>query len=140
VITTPPKNIVTASSTITIPLRCVASDTGTYRATLRVVTDGNPSTVDMQLLATVGTATSVHEDFAAMGTVSVWPNPASTSFSVQVGAPCRAMLVNSVGAMVGSWTIEAGTTKLDVDDLPKGAYRLVLTHGLGIRAIGLIVE
>lgn len=140
VITTPPKNVVTASSTITIPLRCVATDTGTYRATLRVVTDGNPSTVDMQLLATVGTATSVQEDFAAMGTVSVWPNPASSSFSVQVGAPCRAMLINSVGAMVGSWSVEAGTTKLDVTDLPKGAYRLVLTHGLGIRAIGLIVE
>lgn len=140
VITTQPKNVVTASSTITIPVRCVATDTGSYRATLRVVTDGNPSTVDMQLLATVGTATSVHEDVAAMGTVSLWPNPASSSFSLQVGAPCRAMLINSVGQMVGSRSVEAGTTKLDVSDLPKGAYRVVLTHGLGIRAIGLIVE
>lgn len=140
VISTPPKNVVSAGSTITIPLRCVATDTGAYRASLRVVSDGNPGSVEMSLIATVGTATSVSEDAAQMGAVMLWPNPAATAFSVRVEAPCRALLINSAGAQVSSLELPAGTSSIDVTNLARGAYRMVIMHGLAVRSMSLIVE
>ncbi|MBU3698925.1 MAG: hypothetical protein FGM33_02790 [Candidatus Kapabacteria bacterium] len=139
-IPTPPRTTVSAAGSITIPVRCTGADTGTYRAVLRVTSDGTPSSIDLPLVATVQLATSVSEDLAAMGTVNVWPNPTSTSFSLQTLAPCKATLVNSVGAMISSWAVEPGTSNVDVAGLPKGAYRLVLTHGLGVRTLSVIVE
>lgn len=140
IITTLPKTTVPASGTITYPLRFVAPDTGTFRAKLRVTTDGTPSVVEMQLLATVQVPTSVSEDVAAMGSIRVWPNPTTSSLSVYVEAPSQATLVNAAGNAVRSWTTDTGTTSIDVSGLAKGAYRLVLTHGLGVRSIGVIVE
>jgi hypothetical protein len=75
-----------------------------------------------------------------MGSIRVWPNPTTSSLSVYVEAPSQAMLVDAAGNAVRSWTTVAGTTSIDVSGLAKGAYRLVLTHGLGVRAIGVIVE
>ncbi|MEY3385277.1 MAG: hypothetical protein RIR53_88 [Bacteroidota bacterium] len=139
-IPTPPRTTVTAGGSISIPLRCVGAEVGTYRATLRVSTDGTPASIDLPLVAVVQVPTSVSEDLEAMATVSVWPNPTSTFFSLQTGAPCSAMLVNSAGMVVTTWAVEPGTSRVDVAGLPKGAYRLVLTHGLGMRAISVIVD
>lgn len=140
VITTPPKNVVSAGSSITIPLRCVASDTGTYRATLRITSDGTPATIDLPLLATVNVATSVSEDLARMGDVAVWPNPTSAALTIRVEAASTATIVNTLGSRVLTVAVEPGTTTLDLRSLPKGTYQLMLTHGIGMRTLGIVIE
>lgn len=133
-ITATPKNTVLAGSTITVPLRCTASDTGAYSAHLKVTSNGTPSVIELSLVANVKMATSVHEDQLEMGLVSVWPNPATTRLQVSVGAPSQAMIVSLTGIVLRTENLSVGTSTIDVSGLPIGSYQLILMHGLAVKS------
>lgn len=136
-ITTPPKTTVLAGSTISIPLRCSASDTGSYTAKLRVTSNGTPSVIELPLTASVRLATSVQEDNVALGAVSVWPNPTTSHVMVTVGAQSVVRLVTLEGKIVTTVPVEPGTTSIPVDALPVGSYQLVIQHGMAFRTTTL---
>lgn len=138
-ITSPPKNTVLAGSTITIPLRCTASDTGAYSAKLRVTSNGTPSSIELPLTASVRLATSVQEDNIALGAVQVWPNPTASKIMVMVGAPSTLSIVSLDGSVVLSSQVDSGTTAIPLEGIPSGRYQLVLMHGLAIRTMPLEV-
>lgn len=138
-ITTPPKTTVLAGSTITIPLRCTSSDTGSYSAKLRVTSNGTPSVIELSLTASVRLATSVQEDNLALGPVQVWPNPATSHVVVTVGAPSVLRIVSVDGRIMATMQVESGTTSVPVESLPMGTYQLVLQHGLAVRSMTLEV-
>lgn len=134
-ITTPPKTAVLAGSTITIPLRCTSSDTGAYRAVLRVTSNGTPAMIELPLTANVRIPTSVHEDQLALGSVQVWPNPAVSRITVMVGASSTLRLISLDGRVLFSTQVEPGTATVPLDDVPSGRYQLILMHGLAIRTM-----
>ncbi len=68
-------------------------------------------------------------------TVSVFPNPTSTSLTVSFGqlptSPTRLTLVNAMGQTVGQWSVSTATSTLNVATLPAGAYILRITTDTG---------
>lgn len=138
-ITATPKSTIPAGSSVSVPMRCMASDTGLYTGRLRVTSDGNPSVIELPLFAQVSPATSVQEDMAAFGPVSVWPNPATTDISITGYVPMQATLVSSNGTVLYRVNVEPGTTSLDVRGLASGTYHLLLIHGLGIRSVPIMI-
>jgi len=139
-ITSTPKNTVLAGSTVTIPLRCAASDTGTYSAKLRVTSNGTPGVIELPLTANVRIATSVHEDNIALGALRAWPNPASSHIVVSLGAAANILLVSTDGSIIATWAVDAGTTSLPLDGLAIGNYQLVVQRGLAARTLSLQIS
>ncbi|MBK6759915.1 MAG: S8 family serine peptidase [Ignavibacteria bacterium] len=138
-ITATPKTTIPAGGSVSVPMRCTASDTGLYTGKLRVTSDGTPSVIELPLFAQVSPSTSVQEDMAAIGPVNVWPNPASNDLSIRGYVPMQATLVSSNGTILYRGQLEPGTTSLDVRGLASGTYHLLLIHGLGVRTVPIVI-
>ena len=138
-ITAAPKTVILSGSSVSVPLRCTASDTGLYSGKLRVTSDGTPSLIEIQLIALVSPTVSVQEDNAAMGPVMLWPNPATSTVSVTAHTSMQATIVALDGTVVYRGVIEPGIVSIDVRSLASGTYNLILIHGFGIRTVPLLI-
>ena len=138
-ITAAPKTVILSGSSVSVPLRCTASDTGLYSGKLRVTSDGTPSLIEIQLIALVSPTVSVQEDNAAIGPVMLWPNPATSTVSVTAHTSMQATIVALDGTVVYRGVIEPGIVSIDVRSLASGTYNLILIHGFGIRTVPLLI-
>ncbi|MCX6141502.1 MAG: S8 family serine peptidase [Candidatus Kapabacteria bacterium] len=139
-ITAAPKTTIGAGSSVSVPLKCTATDTGTYTGKLRVTSDGAPSVIELPLFALVSPAVSVEEDNTAIGPVIVWPNPATSSISIRAYASMQATIFALDGTVVYQGSIEPGTVSLDVRSLAAGTYNLILFHGYGMRSVPIVIS
>jgi len=138
-ISSTPKDVVPAGGSISVPLRCTATDVGQYSGKLRVTSDGTPNIIEIILAALVNPPTSVQEDLFAMGPVTVGPNPASATLAITGYTPMQITLISLGGSIVHRYTVEPGTTAIDIRSIPAGAYQLVMIHGMGIRTVPISI-
>ncbi len=102
-----------------------AADTGSFTATLTVLSNTTKPVPAIQLMARVDPPVSVEEERLQNSVVS--PNPASTEFVVQLEGNAELFLHNLSGKLVR--TVEAkesGRIVIDVSDLPVGVYQLTI--------------
>lgn len=137
-ITAPPRTSVTAGGSISIPLRCEATDTGSYEGRLIIKSDGTPATIELPLFALVVMPVSVM-DFADTGISTFWPNPASSTLTIQVSGATGITIASTDGRVVHTGTLESGTQALDVSTLPTGAYHIILLRGRSVRSFPLTI-
>lgn len=134
-----PRTTIPSGSSVSVPLKCTASDTGAYTGNLRVTSDGTPTVIELPLFALVSPAVSVEEDNAAIGPVTVWPNPATTNISIKAYVSMQATIFALDGTVVYQGSIGPGTVSLDIRALAAGTYNLILFHGYGMRSVPIVI-
>jgi hypothetical protein len=121
--------IITPGSTDQLGVRLYASDTGTYRATVRIYTNATPSMVEASLIGVVTPVVSVDEGTGAPSIV-IAPNPTSDIVRVELQRPATITLVDLNGQNVGSWTsAETGPFSIDLSRHANGRYTLMIVQG-----------
>ena len=67
----------------------------------------------------------------------LFPNPASTSVSIVLDEAATVAIVDQSGRTAASYTLEAGTTVLDLSQYASGVYyvRVVSTSGTSVRKL-----
>ena len=79
-------------------------------------------------------------DVTALGNVKVYPNPASTTLSVEgTAAGTKAVLYSMMGQPVLQMVL-GGAQMLDIAALPAGVYKLVLTSKEGVNGATTVVK
>ena len=79
----------------------------------------------------------------AGNTVSVFPNPANTSFTLNIpdiSGRTEYTMTNATGRMVAGNVITAERSTIDVSALPVGVYALTLRNGASVRSTRLVVQ
>jgi hypothetical protein len=66
---------------------------------------------------------------------SLYPNPASTTVTVETDRPATMTLMDVSGRQCGEWRLEGGTNTLDISTLPKGVYFVRLDTGGAVRKL-----
>ncbi|MBN9398592.1 MAG: S8 family serine peptidase ['Candidatus Kapabacteria' thiocyanatum] len=137
-----PGSIIEPGASKQVGVRLTASDTGTYRGTLRIFSNAAAPIISIPVTGRVQAAVSVEED-AVAGIISVAPNPAADVVTIRtgIGATLTLQLVDTRGAIVRNVRSSAadGHHRLDVSDLAPGMYRLVITGGPSIRTVPLVL-
>lgn len=137
-----PGSIIEPGASKQVGVRLTASDTGTYRGTLRIFSNAAAPIISIPVTGRVQAAVSVEED-AVTGIISVAPNPAADVVTIRtgIGATLTLQLVDTRGAIVRNVRSSAadGHHRLDVSDLAPGMYRLVITGGPSIRTVPLVL-
>jgi hypothetical protein len=72
--------------------------------------------------------------------LSVYPNPASGSFTVEAPVNSQIALINIAGQVVHRQTAVAQVTTIDLGDMLSGLYLVRVTDGNSVRTIKLIVR
>ncbi|NQW30829.1 MAG: S8 family serine peptidase [Ignavibacteria bacterium] len=115
--------------TASLGIRCYGSDTGTYRATLKVLSNSEKPVADAQLTARVDPPTSVEDDRLQAAIVS--PNPASTELNIHVKGQVQLFIHDLNGRLVASSnTDDSGNANIDVRSLNVGVYQLTIASKL----------
>lgn len=137
-----PGSIIEPGTSKQVGVRLTASDTGTYRGTLRIFSNAAAPIISIPVTGRVQAAVSVEED-AVAGIISVAPNPAADVVTIRtgIGAMLTLQLIDARGSIVRNVNSTAadGNHRLDVSDLAPGMYRLVITGGPSIRTVPLVL-
>lgn len=124
-------------------VRCTATDTGTYGATVYVYSNGTPGTIATQLVARVQTPVSVDDTEYNGVTVAAWPNPAHDMLNVSVNEMIHSVaIVDALGNTVSISTVDHAATqpiRINIAHLSAGAYRVLITLAKGIQSVPIVV-
>lgn len=92
-----------------------------------VVTD------DVTLTAVFGTTQGI--DDVVDSDFRLYPNPASSSVTLETDRPATATLFDASGRQQGQWKVLGGKSQLDISHLPQGVYFLRLNGSSTIRKL-----
>ncbi len=94
-------------------------------------------TSDTMLTAVFGSSSLGIDNSSAAPLVRLYPNPATTTVTIETASPVTVALIDLQGRNVGSWQLEAGKATLDLSHCPSGAYfvRTVSPQGVTIRKL-----
>lgn len=123
-------------------VRCTATDTGLYGATILVISDATPDTIRMRVTAHAQTAVSVTED-AQQSAFAIWPNPAHGTLNVTADASINSFTVVDIqGNVVASFSVDGAVQvhHLNVATLAAGTYRLLARSTSGIQSVPFVIE
>ncbi len=69
------------------------------------------------------------------GVFSIYPNPASTTVTVETDQPSTLTLTDATGRECGQWKVAVGKTTLDISTLPTGVYFVRLSTSPTVRKL-----
>lgn len=120
-----------ASTQYTVGVRAVCADTVSNWATRNVTTAAPADTTD-----TIGIR------LAETALFSLYPNPATTTVTVDLGSHSQATVavIDQSGRLNGEWRVENGKLELNVGRLAKGAYYVRVTTAESTSVRKLIVR
>ncbi|MBR2959585.1 MAG: choice-of-anchor J domain-containing protein [Bacteroidales bacterium] len=120
-----------ASTQYTVGVRAVCADTVSDWATRNVTTAAPADTTD-----TIGIR------LAETALFSLYPNPATTTVTVDLGSHSQATVavIDQSGRLNGEWRVENGKLELNVGRLAKGAYYVRVTTAESTSVRKLIVR
>ena len=67
--------------------------------------------------------------------ISIYPNPASKTVTVETDQPSTLTLTDATGRECGRWKVAGGKTTLDISTLPAGVYFVRLSNSPTIRKL-----
>lgn len=125
-----------AGSATTTSVSVNPTTTDTYTVT---GTDANGCVNSNVVTITVNTCGSGINNFAA-NNVAIYPNPFSSSITVETESATQIAVVNVVGQIVYSAALNSGKHAIDLSNLTKGVYYLQLKTGANTTNRKLIKE
>jgi photosystem II stability/assembly factor-like uncharacterized protein len=127
-ITNEPDSLVYGGTNTQIGVRFVSPDSGTFRATLTVKSNGSPTPLEVELVARVDAPVSVDEQVLAG--LRVYPNPVTDQLTIDCGrlvARGSWSLVGVDGAQMLGGRLDMQTAlTVSASAVPNGAYMLVV--------------
>jgi uncharacterized delta-60 repeat protein len=70
-------------------------------------------------------------------TLKIYPNPASSQFTIEVTSPTQVQVINALGQVVISQTVDNGKNVINTQSLPSGMYSVLAN---GYRAQSLVLR
>lgn len=120
---------ITPGATDQLGVRLYASDTGSYRATVKIYTNATPSMVQATLTGTVTPVVSVDEE-DGQPSIVIAPNPTSDNVTVQLQQPARITIVDMSGRLLSTWSAEqSGPFSIDLSAFSSGTYMMIVEQG-----------
>ncbi|MDZ4745038.1 MAG: S8 family serine peptidase [bacterium] len=124
-------------------VRFSSSDSGSFGATILVVSDATTDTIRTRVTAYSQAVTDVAEE--GQHNLSVWPNPAQDILNVSVDASVNSItIVDARGTVVASVVLAQDAAhvphRLDIRNLASGAYRVRVASLSGVQSIPLIIS
>ncbi|MFC5271026.1 PKD domain-containing protein [Adhaeribacter terreus] len=119
------------TDTLHTPLPVTYPYTGTFIVTLKVSANG--CTEIHKDTIVVRNTTGLDEAFDR-GLIKIYPNPAKNYLQVEIPATEKVttiQLINSIGQVIAKQKPDAGTTRLNVANLPAGIYFVKITNAQG---------
>ncbi len=135
--------IILANDVDQFGVRCTATDTGTYGATVYIYNNGTPGTIETHLVARVQTPVSVDDTDYDGVTIAAWPNPAHDMLNVSVNEMINTItILDALGNVVSTTTVEDTATqpiRINIAHVPAGVYRVLITLANGFQSIPIVV-
>lgn len=105
-----------------VPVRMYATQPGTYRGTLTIRSNAQDGPITIELVGIVGTPSSVQEE-ATTHSLNIYPNPATTEFTLYLPSPSVVWITNMSGVTVGTeHSLPAGEHIVPLHSLTAGSY------------------
>ena len=92
---------------------------------------------DTLFTAVFGSASLGIDNTSATPLIRLYPNPATTTVTIETASPATVALIDLQGREIGFWQLEGGKTSLDLSHYPSGAYfiRTATPQGVTIRKL-----
>ena len=97
-------------------------------------------TSDTVFTAVFGPSSMGIGNSSAAPLVRLYPNPATTTITIEAASPVTVSLIDLQGRTVGSWQLQAGKVILDLSHCPSGAYFVHTVSPQGVTISKLIVN
>ena len=94
-------------------------------------------TSDTLITAVFGPASLGIDNASVTPLIHLYPNPATTTVTIETASPATATLIDLQGREIGSWQLKAGKETLDLSHCLSGAYfvRVASLQGVTIRKL-----
>lgn len=103
-----------------------------------------PSTSDTVQTYVVSGTSSVNSKINKNISISTYPNPSNGIFTLSINEPMRSEytveVTNVFGQTIKSMNVAQGNTKLELQDLPKGVYQLLVKSKSGINSHKIVIQ
>lgn len=121
-------DVITSEAMDQLGVRMYATDTGSYRATVKIYSNATPNMIQATLVGTVTPVVSVDED-GRTPSIVIAPNPTSDIVRIELQQPATISLVDLNGQQLGTWTsTETGSFSIDLSRYASGRYSLVIVY------------
>lgn len=112
---------------------------GAHSATLRVVSNGTPATIELPLSGSVNAPSSVDTESSAHIQLAPVPSGTVATLSLPVAEVVDIAIVDALGSIVKTMTTDATTVQLDVASLPQGTYTVMVRGNTLYRTLPLVI-
>ena len=97
-------------------------------------------TSDTLITAVFGPASLGIDNTSASPLIRLYPNPATTSVTIETASPATVTLIDLQGREIGSWQLKSGKATLDLSHCLSGAYFVRVANLQGVTIRKLIVN